>query len=62
MKKPIAVPHTCPDIDKVKKIIRKHCPPGSDDRKLAFEILETLRSQNEQLRFNAAYWKRLRGQ
>lgn len=46
------VPHTCPAIDRVKKLIRKHMadPEAKAD---ALSLMEELREQNSQLRDNA---------
>ena len=49
----IRVPHTCPSIDKVQKILRE-C---MSELESAASLLEELRSQNEQLRHNADYWE-----
>ncbi|MAH47910.1 hypothetical protein CMI37_18965 [Candidatus Pacearchaeota archaeon] len=55
-KKPIPVAHTCPDIDKLARLLRRHICPA-EDRKEALALLEELREANSHLRDNAAYWQ-----
>ncbi|MCK5549242.1 MAG: hypothetical protein KAI41_01785 [Hyphomicrobiaceae bacterium] len=57
MKPPRAVGHTCPAIDRVVAIVRRHAPP--DDASRAAGILEDLRRDNERLRRRADYFRRL---
>jgi len=40
--------HTCPDIDRVKTIIRRHVL--GEDRKIALDLMEELRAANLRLR------------
>jgi len=56
-----AVEHTCPEIDKLRRIIMWHMVDG-DAQARAMVHLETIRQQNIQLRENAAvYERRARG-
>lgn len=51
-----AVAHTCPHIDRVLRLVRRHvADPG--DRAEAIGELEQLRAMNTQLRANAAAWE-----
>lgn len=47
-----AVGHTCPAIDKVARIVRRHVI-ASEDRRAALALLEELRSENLRLRDRA---------
>jgi hypothetical protein len=57
MSAPQAVGHTCPTIDRVALVIRRHAPP--DDASRAVSMLEDLRRDNARLRQRAAYYRRL---
>lgn len=47
------VGHTCPDIDRIKRMIRKYVPEPEKTKGLA--IMEELREDNVQLRANALH-------
>ena len=50
------VGHTCPAIDKVKTLVRKHVV-DEDARRELLALMEELRVENAQLRFNEKHWR-----
>lgn len=51
------VGHTCPAIDKMKTLARKHVMDDAA-RKALLDLLEELRQENAQLRYNENHWRK----
>jgi hypothetical protein len=51
------VGHTCPSIDKVKTLVRKHVV-DEDARREMLALMEELRQENAQLRYNESHWRK----
>ena len=54
----MSVAATCPVIDKLCSAVRRMTRGGPPQDRLMLSMLETLRSENMQLRKNAALWER----
>lgn len=52
------VPHLCPDLAAVARIVRRHVPVGHPDRADALRRLKDVRDGVHTLRENAAAWER----
>lgn len=51
------VGHTCPAIDKMKSLVRKHVL-DEDARREMLALMEEMRQENAQLRFNENHWRK----
>ena len=48
------VPHLCPAIAEIARIVRRHTTPGDEDRRTAMRLLREVQDGVHQLRHNDA--------